>query len=357
VTTSFDLFAGGGGWSTGAMRAGLTPVGAIEHDARIAEWYTRNVGPHVTVADVCKCNPADFPRPDVLLASPPCPNFSVAKSGAEETEEDIAMARAVARFISVMRPRFFALENVYYYRKSASWRTIATALREAGYGFRYWHLNAADYGVPQTRQRMFAIARRDGRIPHRPAATHAHRDDITPMFDRRLPWVGWYEAIEDLIPDLPETQFAQWQLERLPEALEKRGIGGSFVAEGTDMRSMPVASADEPCFTIKTSHWKAVTRAFIVDCQYNGSGDERGLTIRTDDEPVFTTRASENQVVQIRAMLAHGRVVKMTPRALARFQSFPDDYELPENNALACRIIGNAVPPLLAQRLCEVMIT
>ena len=48
-----------------------------------------------------------------------------------------------------------------------------------------------------------------------------------------------------------------------------------------------------------------------------------------------------------------GRVIKMTPRALARFQSFPDWYELPESNTLAARIIGNAVPPLFMQRVGE----
>jgi DNA (cytosine-5)-methyltransferase 1 len=53
-----------------------------------------------------------------------------------------------------------------------------------------------------------------------------------------------------------------------------------------------------------------------------------------------------------RALVPH-RVVKMTPRALARFQSFPDWYELPEHNALACKIIGNAVPPLLMRRVME----
>jgi site-specific DNA-cytosine methylase len=51
--------------------------------------------------------------------------------------------------------------------------------------------------------------------------------------------------------------------------------------------------------------------------------------------------------------MATGRVVKMTPRALARFQSFPDWYELPARNALACKIIGNAVPPLLMRRVME----
>jgi len=52
----------------------------------------------------------------------------------------------------------------------------------------------------------------------------------------------------------------------------------------------------------------------------------------------------------------NGRIVKMTVHALARFQSFPGTYRWPDSNALATRIIGNAVPPLFAQRLCEWLI-
>jgi site-specific DNA-cytosine methylase len=55
--------------------------------------------------------------------------------------------------------------------------------------------------------------------------------------------------------------------------------------------------------------------------------------------------------VKPRAWLSQGRVVRMTPRALARFQAFPDTYALPDGAALACRVIGNAVPPLLMQRI------
>jgi site-specific DNA-cytosine methylase len=51
--------------------------------------------------------------------------------------------------------------------------------------------------------------------------------------------------------------------------------------------------------------------------------------------------------------LAHGSVVAMTPRALARFQSFPDSYQLPEARTLASRVIGNAVPPLMATTLLK----
>jgi site-specific DNA-cytosine methylase len=90
-------------------------------------------------------------------------------------------------------------------------------------------------------------------------------------------------------------------------------------------------------------------RAFIVDCQESNS--ETGLTIRQAGEPMFTVSASMEPKRPARASL--GRVVKMTPRALARLQSIPDEYELPSQNGLACEIIGNCVPPLLAKAICE----
>ena len=59
------------------------------------------------------------------------------------------------------------------------------------------------------------------------------------------------------------------------------------------------------------------------------------------------TMVSSSRAANTRAWLASGRVVKMTPRALARFQSFPDNYALPDRASLACCILGNAAPPLL----------
>jgi DNA (cytosine-5)-methyltransferase 1 len=75
--------------------------------------------------------------------------------------------------------------------------------------------------------------------------------------------------------------------------------------------------------------------------------------IRNGDEPAPTQGNTDRVGNQPRAWLSFGHVVKMTPRALARFQSFPDWYILPDKASLACTVIGNAVPPLLYQRVIE----
>lgn len=116
-------------------------------------------------------------------------------------------------------------------------------------------------------------------------------------------------------------------------------------------RDCTVRSGSEPSPCV-TAHWlhrpSTTPRAFILD----GTALSGGLTVRNENEPIFTVTASSDRR-PIRAWLKQGRVVAMTPRALARFQSFPDSYTLPESRTLASTIVGNAVPPLFAQRLLK----
>lgn len=428
MKTIGTLFTGFGGVDLGAHAAGFTSAWGIEYDADIAAVAQAN-GLPVTVADILECDPFDFEPVDVLHASPPCPNFSVAKAGAEETEHDIAMGRKVAEFVDVLRPSLFTLENVYGYRKAQSFRHIVKRLRRLDYHVKWWHLNSADYGVPQTRKRLILVAALDF-TPQRPPATHQepgkHEGQLALFGDKLPPWVGWYEAIEDLIPSLPDSEFAPWQLERLPDELRtmllSQGISRNHHNE--DYGIATNRREDEAAFTITSNQnmqtvrafvmWSngnmdswgrhhveeaepALTvspqtngraRAFVVD-QTNHRGENGKSTIRDKDNPLWTVPATystkhppprafvvasnsnadswgdnyrEGETPQFtvterdngrsRAAVA-GRVVQMTPRALARFQSFPDNYELPDSKTLACRGIGNACPPLLMQRIYE----
>lgn len=339
VATIATLFSGGEGVGCGARAAGLKHLWGIEYDDDIAQ-VARDNGFNVVTGDVTTRYPQSCDRPNVLHASTPCPNFSTANQGGEETAEDIELARATARFIEILKPRIFTLENVYKYRKSQSWREIAGTLDRCGYWYDLAHVNAADFGVPQTRKRMIVRALLGQMVPHLPPPE---------------PWVGWYSAIEDLIPTLPESQFAPWQLERLPEliktALVTQGIprdhkGGEY--------PLVTRCSEEPAFTATANHNQLGMRAFLVSDQSANAG--KGVQVRESEEPATTIRAQENGGTPPRIWLSHGRIVTMTPRALARFQSFPDRYELPESRTLACKIIGNAVPPLLYEKLIRQLI-
>lgn len=317
-----SLFTGFGGADIGAITAGMTPAWGIEYDPEIAAVANANLGDHVTVANLLRCSPSDFAPVDVLHASPPCPNFSVAKIGGKEDALDFMLAGKVAQFISVLQPRIFTLENVWAYRNSQSWAGIRNAIERAGYWYDVAHVNAADFGVPQTRQRMIVRALRGSMVPPLPPAE---------------PWVGWYDAIADLVDDLPETTFAKWQLARLPAELRTM-----LVSNAKTEYSDGVRERDEPALCA-TPQQSGRLRAFIMGKNNNKYGDGT----RRSSEQAQTIGANEHGS---KAFVA-GRTVAITPRCLSRFQSFPDRYELPRRKTLAARGIGNAVPPLLMEKI------
>lgn len=379
------LFTGGDGFGIGARAAGLKSSWGVEIDSEIADWAKRN-DPDLCIfrADVSQVNYANLETPYLLHASPQCTRASIANRQGE-SEEDIVQAEGVVSALQALQPPIFTLENVWGYREFRAFKNILQALSALGYKAKFWHLNAADYGVPQTRKRLILVARRD-RYPINPIPTHTNLANISQqprLFREELkPWIGWYEAIEDLIPALPETEFAPWQIERLSPEFNTTLLvaqGGEIVRRDCDEAAFTVTAnhnqsgikallvpgdntsngvvreAGEPGVTVRCrSTGQNPVRAFVVDCQKNGSPEsnngKRGPTNRQATEPIFTVTASNNR--PSRALLS-GRVVKLTPRALARLQSVPDWYELPENDRLACRIIGNMVPPLLAQRIVE----
>lgn len=321
MTTIATLLSGGEGVGVGARMVGLDHLWGIEYDDAIAQVARAN-GFHTITADVTAVDFAPLPAPDILHASPPCPNFSVAKTNRGETEQDRAIAGAVCAAIETLLPRVFTLENVRGYAGSESLKRIGETLMALDYAVETFVVNAADYGVPQTRERLFLVARRGGwmRAPL--------------LLPRKTRWIGWYEAIADILDTLPPSQFAPWQLARLPDELRE-----SVLMDGTEMRKNGVQCAPEPpAHTVKAESYKGVPRAFIV----NGTSD---MAINGATKPAQTVVSTIHSKVPRAAV--HGRVVAMTPRALARFQSFPDEYMLPDKKALACRIIGNAVPPKL----------
>lgn len=330
MTTIGTIFSGGEGVGVGAKAAGLTHLWGVEYEDKIADVARMN-GFNTLTGDVRDGSlMRSLPRPDVLHASPVCKNASNAKTDGEESPLDIETADATCAYIDHFKPDIFTLENVWGYRTFEAFAHILIALKRNHYQVNFWHLNAADYGVPQTRKRLILVARLHGK-PIKPLATHARPDKITPMFDTRKPWIGWYAAIEDLIDTLPESKFADWQLKRLPNVNTSGPV---------------IRYCDEPAPTQgNTDRVGNQPRAYIIGDQ------QRQMTYA--DEPAQTVMSDKQGSKSGRAWLQNGHVVKTTSRALARFQSFPDSYILPSKNSLACMVIGNAVPPLLYQRVIE----
>jgi DNA (cytosine-5)-methyltransferase 1 len=308
--TMGTLFSGGEGVGTGAKAAGYRHLWGIEYKPEIAAVAEAN-GFRSIIADVRDVDPTTLVPPYLLHLSPPCLDASGANGQRIESQLTKELGHVSARYIQVLQPHVVTLENVWYYRHYEAFDAIVDTLFSLGYMVHWQHLNAADYGVPQTRKRLIL---------------RAVQGELLPQLPEPEPWVGWYEAIEDLIPTLPESQLAPWQVERLPE----------------DLTETCTASMD-----------RAPLRATLIGSQYAqpASVEDRTVQVRNQDEPSFTITASYKG--DKRALLCNRHVVTLTPRALARLQSFPDCYELPESKTLACRVIGNAVPPRMYRKLVE----
>lgn len=367
MKTFASLFTGGGLADIGAMQAGYTLLWGIELDPEIAAVANANL-PHrdtVYAASVIGFDWASLERPDHLHISPPCQDFSVAKTSGKVSNPNNEIADACIEALWALEPSTVTLENVEGYRKAPGFQRIVDYLWGAGYWVNVDVLNAADFGVPQTRRRLFLRAVRGG-------------------FPQPLPqpvkWRGWYEAIEDLISTLPETQFAAWQLERLPDEMKKSFLvpGGNsssfstregdepsrtvestnrvgnipraYLVHPTDQRTMPAVEASAPSFTQTTHQGGNTVKALLVNSAFPGSNGKKHYT---RDEPSFTTDTTALR--RMKASIPSGRVVRMTPRCLARFQSVPDWYALPEKAALACKIIGNGIPCLMMRKIISTL--
>jgi DNA (cytosine-5)-methyltransferase 1 len=275
----------------------------------------------------------------------------------------------VCGFIIAMLPPVVVLENVSGYRHYQAYAEIVATLQGHGYHVRDWLLNAADYGIPQQRRRLIMIAAR-GFVPQRPSATHKRQAD---MFSPQ--WRGWYDAVVDLIPMFPQAQLANWQRRRLPawltETVLQHMTGNTQLADPTGTGALartqhantvlsssgggglPTALLVEGCEPPCTVNGN-VPRALLLDDQFSSAGgvhgNDRGVTFTDGDVPAFTITTRDSQRLKT-VLLDHADVRSLTPRALARLQSVPDSYQLPEKRKIACSIIGRGVPCLLAQAI------
>lgn len=193
-----DSFAGGGGASVGLERAlGRAVDVAINHDTDAILMHAAN-HPHTRheLEDVWKVDPhaATGDRPVGLLwASPDCKHFSRAK-GAKPVEKRIrSLAWVVVKWAREVAPRVIILENVREFqewgplgadsrpiagRKGETFNRWVNALRTLGYVVEWRALNAADYGAPTHRRRLFLVARRDGQPIVWPERTHGEAGEV-----------------------------------------------------------------------------------------------------------------------------------------------------------------------------------
>lgn len=162
---AIDLFCGGGGSSWGARDAGAVMVGAVDAWDVAAKTYEANFPTaRVVCAKLRQGSPLparlNMDRIDLLVASPECTHHSIARGAKPLNEESRRSGRLVLPFIREMTPRWIVLENVPRMRSWPGFDEMIRGIERCGYRLRMQVLDAADFGVPQTRRRLFIIGDR-----------------------------------------------------------------------------------------------------------------------------------------------------------------------------------------------------
>ena len=217
-----DLFTGAGGLSEGFHRAGFEIAAAVDVDPLALRSYWLNHpsvrDERIICGDICEVDEADIRRVagrrkiEVLIGAPPCQGFShvgqrskSSKTGYKVTDDERNYLYAhMVRFALALRPRLFLMENVPGMKSARDGASsfldgAAKKLSTAGYKTTTWKLNAAAFGVPQDRQRVFLVAARDASLPALPVGEYQDQSARTHDPDA-LPSVTFDEATYDLPP-------------------------------------------------------------------------------------------------------------------------------------------------------------
>ena len=338
---AISLFSGAGGLDLGVEAAGYRVTAAVEHDPDAALTMEKNF--HHLASPVIRRDILNTPtreilqcaglkagqRPDLLAGGPPCTPFS--KSGfwlewkRAGLDPDASLLQAYTRVLAEAKPRAFILENVYAltYKNRASRPAYERLLREisdAGYSFDAKVLNAADYGVPQVRPRLFIVGvPRGSALPELPEPSH------TGMWERRLsgggatPYVTAQQALADLECEPEPSEVLNGQYGHLLPEIPP----GQNYLHCTAERGHP-----EPVFKWRSRYW-----SFLLKLD----PERPSPTIQAQPGPNVGPFHWENRRLRV--------------GEIKRLFTFPDEFELVGTRASIQAQLGNAVPPLLAEQV------
>jgi DNA-cytosine methyltransferase len=322
-----SVFAGGGLFTEGAKQAGLTPSGAIEVDEKKAEIYRLNHGGLIQVADIREVNEWGDKDIWMLQASPPCKNSSRAKRHASESEKEIAfdldleLACATARAIEEIKPRYFLLENVGDYAVTEGYKAIRKTLQRGGYTAKHFRLNSADFGVPQSRERLYLVASLDSEV--------VERLDFSPYY---RPRVGWYEGIERHLGTCKKKILAPYQINAIAKSLAAGKFSENDIAvlvggAGSNTKKPGVTHYRSPSPTVRS-------------CEGMRSGGWRPVVVYKSD-----------------FFKPQGEAVgyKLSGRCLLALQGVPDSYVM-GNEIVTCFVAGNGISVPVARAIVSTII-
>jgi DNA (cytosine-5)-methyltransferase 1 len=312
-----SLFSGAGGLDLGFHWAGFETCFANEYDKQIWATFQKNF-PNVKLdkRSIANIKIEEIPNANGLVGGPPCQSWSEAGAGRGFDDARGQLFVDYIRVLQAKKPQFFVAENVsgiLHQKHRQSVEGFVNDFQQAGYRVSIIAANACDYGVAQERERVFFIGyhmdtRKTFQMPQRHKDKQTLRDVIADLQDTAKPALEKNYANEDL--GIPNHEY--WI--------------GDYSSHY--MSRNRVRSWSEPSFTIQASGRHAPMHPQAPRMEF-----------------------AERDLFRFAPGFEH-LYRRLTVREAARVQSFPDDFVfLYRNLADGYKMVGNAVPPLLAKHI------
>lgn len=298
-----SLFSGAGGLDLGFKMAGFDIVWANDIDEYAVATYHENIGEECVCQDISNIKSVDIPDCDVIIGGFPCQGFSVANTKRNILDERNKLYLEYIRILKDKKPKMFVAENVkgiLSLGNGSVIKAIVNDFSDAGYNVQYKLLNAADYGVPQRRQRVIIVGvRKDLKANFDyPSPTHSNK-----VNDKLNKWVTVKDALS-IIPD----------------------------PDGANANSVP---------NNEYSNYKLILNGYI------------GKRPTDPDKPAPTVTARGDRKGGVVVLPHPNGKRRMSIRELATIQSFPINFHFIGSRTDCYRQIGNAVPILLANAIAK----
>ena len=340
---AISLYTGVGGLDFGFEAAGFATAVAVELDPVACrtirlnrpDWHVIEGDIHaISSEEILEAAGLRVGEADILIGGPPCQPFSKSSywvnGDAQRLDDPRAdTLTAYLRVLHDIKPKTFLLENVYglaYKRKDEGLRYLLEGIawinEHAGTDYRVdWRmLNAAHYGVPQLRERVFLVGSRDGTRFEFPLPTHCAREKLGLFADQEPYRTAW-----DAIGDLPATPNEP--------SLDVGGKWGALlpsIPEGRNYLWHTNRGGGLRLFGWRTRYW-----SFLLKL--------------AKDQPSWTIQAQPGSAVGP----FHWMNRKLTAHEMCRLQTFPDGLDFDCGRTDVQKMLGNAVPSLLAEVLAR----
>lgn len=379
--TVIDLFAGAGGLSYGFESASCSIVMALEKDAWAVDTYKANHrNQNIIEADITTLEDSFFEqysgKIDIVMGGPPCQGFSIAASNRRKKDDSRnELYQQFLRAVEIIAPRAVLIENVkeiinYKLPDGTSVvEDIKTFFALHEYHYDYKVLNCRNYGVPQDRKRFFFLAVKKDE--------NADSFDLEKMLEHYVvPEISFNEAISDL-PVVYPKQYAEGSV---LEYTQKPQNQYQMRLRGTCERltnHIPMQHTDKTVqkfeFFLKRENGNLPTELMP---RVRGNVDEVSNAYYSQNHRIIDgCKASPTITASFYSSFIHPNQPRnITVREAARIQSFPDSFEfLGKKTTLSKKLlakkgiveelhldqfnqVGNAVPPIMAEHLAEIII-